>query len=76
MSSGNKYCVNCKYEEATKSITEMWKAEELGIDPGELPARWCNYYGKYIDAAKAQGVRRREDGTYEEDVWCGAFEHY
>ena len=76
MNSDKRVCVNCKYEEATKSITEMWKAEELGIDAAELPAVWCNYYNKYIDDAKRQGVRRREDGTYEDDVWCGTFEDY
>ena len=54
----------------------MWKAEELGIDPAELPAVWCNYYNKYIDNAKKQGVRRKNNETYEEHIWFSAFEHY
>ena len=76
MSSEKKWCVNCKYEDASKRIWQMWKAEDLGIDPSELPAVWCNYHNKYIDAAKHQALRKLPNGKYEPDEWCDAFEHY
>jgi len=64
MSSGKNYCVNCEYEDATNRVTQMWKAEELGINPAELPAIWCKYHNRYIDNDKRQSV------------WCSAFKHY
>ena len=66
MSSGKQVCVNCKYEDATKTTHSY----ETGV------SIWCKLKNRFISEDDRQGVRKKTDGTYKENIWCSSFVHY
>lgn len=75
MSLNKKICVNCIYEDASKTLTSSHpnypgKKHEMGI------ATWCKSKQRYIGNNDRQGLREKPDGTFEENIWCTSFVHY
>ena len=67
MSYDRKVCVTCKYEDASKTK----------ISPTENGVSiWCNNHQRFIGSSDRQGMRKKTDGTFEENDWCSAWVHY
>lgn len=66
MSSGKPICVNCKYEDASRTTSSY----ATGVSV------WCTLKNRFISEDDRQGVKKKSDNTYEENYWCSSFEHY
>lgn len=72
--SDRKTCVNCKYEDASKAISSSDpRYPRTGNSWGV--AIWCKHYERYIGNTQRQGLRKKDDGTYEKYI-CPSFIHY
>ena len=72
MSSGNKWCVNCKYENVDKRISHD---DPQNPEPYEGYAIWCDKQHRFIGSYAQQGLKKLPDGTVVENE-CPYFEHY
>jgi len=67
-------CVTCKHEDASRKLSSSesnypGKRYELVI------AIWCNYWQRFIGNEARQGMKKRDDGSVE-DEWCTMWVHY
>jgi len=75
MSLGKQVCRNCMYEDISKRINSS-HPDYPGIRHENGYAIWCKLKQRYIADNDRQGVRKKSDNTYEENIWCTSFVHY